>query len=139
MIELQKCGSIFIAKGDYMRLLIILLIVLGIATFYYAILPIIKMAFYLVKLRKTDGVGDFALDYEDFVLKTSFIFKGRIIDVQTRMETSNTLSDAIHVLWDNYDCAKATFDETIRIAKVNPELTKAHYIYTTDGGLIHEY
>lgn len=122
-----------------MRVILFLLAILGAVTAYYVAIPLIKSTLYLIKLRRTDGVGDFVVNFEGYILTSSFMFMGHAIDVKTKLETTNSFHDALHTLWDYYDCMKTTFDETIRIAKVNPELEKAHYIYSNNGGLIHEY
>lgn len=122
-----------------MKIILLILAAIGTVGVYYILFPVAKSAIYLVKLRKTEGVGDFTIDLADSVLSSDFHYNNHLICIKTKIEHSSSFSDALHTSWQYYDCMRCTFDETIRIAKVNPDLEKVYYIYSNDGGLIHEY
>ena len=121
-----------------MRSIIFILAAFGLVLIYYVIVPSIKGVLYLVKLRKTDGVEDFEIELNDYILSSIFSFNGRTIDIKTRFDTTDSFRDVIHTMWDYYDCLKLTFDVTMNSASEDPEMRKVYYIYTNDGGLVRE-
>lgn len=121
-----------------MTILIILLAILVCGFFWYYLLPGIKIARYLVKFRKIDGVDNFIIDYGNQVLQLYLSIKGHKINVRTVINEALTFSNAIHSAWRNYDCLRCTIAATIDLFAKNQDIKNFNYTYTTDGGLVYD-
>lgn len=120
-----------------MIILIILLAIPICGFFWYYLLPGIKIAIYLIKFRKIEGVDNFILDYGNQVLKLYLSIKGHKINVLTVINEELTFSNVIYSAWRNYDCLRYTIAATIDLFAKNQEIQNFNYTYTTDGGLVY--